>query len=75
MYKNGDANGDDNVTPADAIMVLYHFFNVEQTGFIVEVADVNDDTNVTPADAIETLYIFFGAGSTARSDTSTPEPQ
>ncbi|MBQ6210300.1 MAG: leucine-rich repeat protein [Prevotella sp.] len=61
-YLLGDVNGDGNVTPADAIMILYHYFGVEQTGFIFKAADVNGDGNITPADAIEVLYIYFNAG-------------
>ena len=76
-YVMGDVNGDRNVTPSDAIMTLYHYFNVEQSGFNVKAADVNDDGNVTPADAIEILYMYFGAGSQAgvKAAEQTQEPQ
>ena len=59
----GDVNDDGNVTPADAIMILYHYFGVNQNGFHRLVADVNGDGNITPADSIEALYIYFGASS------------
>ncbi len=62
-YIIGDVNGDFNITPADAIMILYRYFGVEQNGFIAEAADVNLDGHISPADAIEALYIYFGAGS------------
>lgn len=62
-YMIGDVNGDFNITPADAIMILYKYFGVEQNGFIAEAADVNLDGHISPADAIEALYIYFGAGS------------
>ncbi len=62
-YTLGDVNGDGNVTPSDAIMILYHYFDVEQNGFNVKAADINGDNSVTPADAIEALYIYFGSGS------------
>ena len=62
-YILGDVNGDKNVTPADAIMILYHYFNVEQNGFNARAADLNDDGNITPADAIEALYLYFGVGN------------
>ena len=73
-------NGDGSVTPADAIMILYEYFNVKQTGFIQEAADVNGDGNISPADAIEALYIYFGAGSGKTRETepapvSAPEPE
>ena len=72
----GDVNGDGTISPSDAVMVLYHFFNVEQTGFNAKAADVNGDGTVTPADAIETLYMYFGAGSNAaRQKKQEGEPQ
>ena len=78
----GNVNGDDNdnVTPADAIMILYHYFGVKQKGFLWRVADLNGDDSITPADAIETLYRYFGDGSsnsrttrTATGNSSDPE--
>ncbi len=79
-FIQGDVNGDGSVTPADAIMILYEYFNVNQTGFIQEAADVNGDGNISPADAIEALYIYFGAGSGKTRETepapvSAPEPE
>ena len=56
----GDVNNDGIVSPADAIMMLYNYFGVEQPGFIFERADVNRDGNYSPADAIQTLYMYFG---------------
>nr|MCR5643391.1 leucine-rich repeat protein [Prevotella sp.] len=35
----GDVNGDGKVTPADAIMILYQYFNVEQKDFLEKAAD------------------------------------
>ena len=65
----GDVNGDGKVTPADAIMILYHYFGVVQTNFNLFAADVNHDTKITPADAIEALYKYFGASAGARSSS------
>ena len=59
----GDVNNDGKVTPADAIMILYAYFGVEQQEFNREAADLNGDNSITPADAIEALYRYFGAGS------------
>ena len=56
----GDVNGDGKVTPADAIMMLYNYFGVDQTDFNVKLADVNLDGNYSPADAIQALYMYFG---------------
>jgi hypothetical protein len=55
----GDVNADNVVTPADAIMILYRFFQVEQAGFNEKLADVNGDGSISPADAISALYIYF----------------
>ena len=60
--KMGDVNGDGSVTPADAIMILYYYFNVMQDGFIEGAADLNGDGSITPADAIEALYEYFRSG-------------
>ena len=68
----GDVNGDNSVTPADAIMILYYYFGVEQNGFISAAADLNGDGKVTPADAIEALYRYFGSSS-ARATRPTQE--
>ena len=55
----GDVSGDGKVSPADAIMILYYYFNVTQTDFNTEAADLNGDNKITPADAIEALYMYF----------------
>lgn len=68
----GDVNGSGDVTPADAIMILYHYFGVVQTGFILAAADVNGDKNISPADAIEALYIYFGAGRNSNACETRP---
>ena len=74
--KPGDVNNDGNVTPADAIMILYHYFGVQQTGFNEAAADVNGDQNITPADAIEALYIYFGAsGGNGNTRTTRSEQE
>ena len=64
----GDVNNSGDVTPADAIMILYRYFGVEQANFNAAAADVNQDQNISPADAIEALYIYFGTnGGNARA--------
>ena len=82
MTKNyilGDVNDSGDVTPADAIMILYRYFGVDQSGFIEEAADLNHDGSISPADAIEALYLYFGAGSgsspKARSATVAVDPE
>ena len=68
----GDVNSDGKVTPADAIMILYHYFGVAQTGFNESVADVNGDKKISPADAIEALYIYFGSSSGGNARATLP---
>ena len=59
----GDVNGDGTVTPSDAIMILYHYFEVELNGFNEKAADINGDGFITPADAIAALYMYFNTGN------------
>ncbi|MCR5157970.1 MAG: fibronectin type III domain-containing protein [Prevotella sp.] len=73
-HLKGDVNSDGKVTPADAIMILYHYFNVQQNGFILEAADLNGDGNITPADAIETLYKYFGASGNSNNGARATSP-
>jgi uncharacterized protein YjdB len=68
----GDVNNSGDVTPADAIMILYRYFGVEQTGFNEAAADVNGDKNISPADAIEALYLYFGAGNNNNARGARP---
>ncbi|MCR5158634.1 MAG: leucine-rich repeat protein [Prevotella sp.] len=70
-YIMGDVNNSGSVTPADAIMILYHFFGVEQNDFKIAAADLNGDGIISPADAIEALYLYFSGGNGAR--TTRPE--
>nr|MCR5158800.1 hypothetical protein [Prevotella sp.] len=72
----GDVNGDRSITPADAIMILYHYFGVQQQNFNIDAADMNNDGSITPADAIETLYKYFrasGARATKPATTTVTE--
>ena len=59
-YLMGDVNSDGHVSLADAVMILYHYFGVSQTGFKEKAADVTGDGNISLADAIEVLYKYFG---------------
>lgn len=62
----GDVNGDRQITPTDATMILMYYFNIPQTGFIVRAADVTQDGNISPADSIEDLLIYFGSAAGAK---------
>ena len=65
------------MTPADAIMILYYYFNVAQEGFKEAAADINNDGNISPADAIEALYKYFGVGNhnAVKSFINSLDPQ
>lgn len=69
----GDANGDNSVTPADAIMTLYHYFNVTQSGFDENAADINGDLKISPADAVEALYTYFKGGKSQSKSRQAAE--
>ena len=72
----GDVNSDTSITPADAIMILYYYFGVQQQGFNKNAADMNNDGSITPADAIEVLYKYFGAnGARATKPASLTESE
>jgi hypothetical protein len=71
-YVAGDFSGDGKVTPADAIMMLYYYFNVDQNSFNVKAGDLNGDGTITPADAIEALYLYFGAGNNNNARGARP---
>ena len=71
-YVAGDFSGDGKVTPADAIMMLYYYFNVDQNSFNVKAGDLNGDGTITPADAIEALYLYFGAGNNNNARAARP---
>ena len=62
----GDVNGDRQITPTDATMILMYYFNIPQTGFIIRAADVTQDGNISPADSIEDLLIYFGSAAGAK---------
>ena len=71
VTKKGDVNYDNNITPADAIMILYHYFGVRQQNFNIDAADMNNDGSITPADAIETLYKYFRASGARATKPAT----
>jgi len=64
-YLPGDVNADNKITPSDAIMILYHYFEIAQSGFVAKAADVNQDGNISPADAIQNLLFYFSNDSEA----------
>ena len=56
----GDVNGDDEVTMADANMVVNYFLAVNKPeDFDVETADVNGDGSITMADANQIVNMFL----------------
>ena len=57
-YKPGDLNGDELITDADAIYLLYATFDAEKYPLNQD-ADYNGDGDVTDADAVYLLYAIF----------------
>ena len=57
-YETGDVTGDDEITDADAIYLLYAIFNPEKYPLNQE-TDYNGDGVVTDADAVYLLYAIF----------------
>ena len=61
----GDVNGDDEVTMADANMVVNYFLAVNKPeDFNVEAADVNGDGDITMADANMIVNMFLNGTTT-----------
>jgi len=63
----GDSNGDDTVTMADANAVVNYFLAKGTDGFVEgdfdeEAADVNGDGEITMADANQIVNMFLGGG-------------
>ena len=58
QMKKGDVNGDDNVTMADANMIVNSFLSGED----MEGADVNGDGSITMADANQVVNMFLSDG-------------
>lgn len=59
-YVDGDANGDDKVTMADASIVTNYFLGNSTDGIVLKAADVNGDGKVTMADANIITNMFLG---------------
>lgn len=72
-YVLGDVNSDGVVTPADAIMIIYHYFKMEQNDFNPIAADLNFDGFITPSDAIEALELYFDSNSPNSVRKKNPE--
>ena len=64
-FIKGDVNGDDNVTMADANMVVNYFLATDKPeDFNVEAADVNGDGDITMADANMIVNMFLNGTTT-----------
>ena len=64
---DGDCNGDDTVTMADANAIVNYFLAKGTDGFVEgdfdeEAADVNKDGSVTMADANQVVNMFLSSG-------------
>ena len=58
--KQGDINGNNEVTTEDAVMAIKHFLKKETlTSEQVEIGDLNDDLDVTTDDAVRIIKVFL----------------
>ncbi len=65
VYKNGDSNGDDEVSIIDAVMVVDCILGSRADNFIEVAANTNDDENISIIDAVGVVDIILDDGSTA----------
>lgn len=81
VYKNGDANGDDDVDVADAVCVVNVIVGKPVNVFLEEVANVNEDEDIDIADAVRIVNFIVGKINTlsvkqdAGQESSLPEPE
>jgi len=58
-YKLGDVDGDNKVTPSDALDVLRHYVKLQLLDSVSQrAADVDKDGKVTPSDALDILRYY-----------------
>lgn len=65
FYNPGDANGDGDITMADANMVVNYFLAADKSqvsNINLSAADVNNDGNITMADANQIVNMFLSNG-------------
>lgn len=67
VYKNGDANGDNNVSIIDAVLVVDYILGNPAENFIEEAANVNNDTGISIMDAVGVVDIILGERNGSRS--------
>ena len=60
VFKNGDANGDDDVDVADAVCVVNVIVGKPVNTFVEEVANVNEDEDIDIADAVRIVNYIVG---------------
>ena len=65
VYKNGDANGDDEVSITDAVTVVSHILGNPVDNFIEEAANVDDGDDISITDAVGVVNIILGNGGTS----------
>lgn len=68
VYKNGDANGDDEVNIVDVTSTISAVLGQTPDDFISEAADTNDDEEINIVDVTSTIDIVLGgSGAAART--------
>ena len=79
VYKNGDANGDDDVDVADAVCLVNVIVGKPVNTFVEEVANVNEDEDIDIADAVRIVNLIVGKidalGREYEVERNLPEPE
>ena len=77
VYKNGDANGDDDVDIADAVCVVSKVVGKNVPVFVEEVANVDGDDAIDIADAVRIVNLIVGKinALAPKLEYTLPEPQ
>ena len=67
VYKNGDANGDDEVDVTDIVAVANNILGRASDSFIAEAANVNDDSDVDVTDIVAVANLILRGNGNASS--------
>lgn len=73
VFKTGDANGDDEVSIIDAVLVVDCIMGNKSDDFIEEAANVNNDEGISIIDAVGVVDIILGEGG-GNTPTQNTEP-
>ena len=75
VYKNGDANGDDDVNIVDVTSTIGSILGEAPDVFVTEAADANDDEEINIVDVTSIIDIILGNSQTESRPIRMVEPQ